>query len=92
MTVLRKHPLKDDQIIVAGVIDVLTNFVEHPQVVADRLERCAAEVGDPTRVLAGTDCGFDTSAGMGRVATDVVWAKLRTLAEGARIASERLIK
>jgi len=92
MTVLRKHPLKEDQIIVAGVIDVLTNFVEHPEVVADRLERCAAEVGDPTRVLAGTDCGFDTSAGMGRVATDVVWAKLRTLAEGARIASERLIK
>ena len=92
MTVLRERPLADDQVIVAGVIDVLTNFVEHPEVVADRLVRCAAEVGDPTRVLAGTDCGFDTSAGMGRVATDVVWAKLRTLAEGARLASERLIK
>jgi 5-methyltetrahydropteroyltriglutamate--homocysteine methyltransferase len=92
MTVLRERPLADDQVIVAGVIDVLTNFVEHPEVVADRLVRCAAEVGDPTRVLAGTDCGFDTSAGMGRVATDVVWAKLRTLAEGARLASDRLIK
>ena len=92
MKVLRERPLADDQIIVAGVIDVLTNFIEHPEVVAERLERCAAEVGDPTRVLAGTDCGFDTSAGMGRVATDVVWAKLRTLAEGARLASERLIK
>ena len=92
MTVLRERPLADDQVIVAGVIDVLTNFVEHPEVVADRLVRCAAEVGDPTRVLAGTDCGFDTSAGMGRVATDVVWAKLRALAEGARLASDRLIK
>ena len=92
MKVLRELPLADDQVIVAGVIDVLTNFIEHPEVVAERLERCAAEVGDPTRVLAGTDCGFDTSAGMGRVATDVVWAKLRTLAEGARLATDRLIK
>jgi 5-methyltetrahydropteroyltriglutamate--homocysteine methyltransferase len=85
-----KTPLKDDQILVAGVIDSLTNFVEHPEVVADRIERVAAVVGDPTRVLAGTDCGFDTSAGWGRVAEDVVWAKLASLREGARIASERL--
>ena len=92
MKVLREMPLKDDQIIVAGVIDVLTNFIEHPEVVADRLEQMAQVVGDPQRVLGGTDCGFDTSAGMGRVANDVVWAKLRTLAEGARIASGRLIK
>ena len=92
MKVLRELPLADDQVIVAGVIDVLTNFIEHPEVVAERLERMAAEVGDPRRVLAGTDCGFDTSAGMGRVATDVVWAKLAALRDGARIASERLIK
>jgi 5-methyltetrahydropteroyltriglutamate--homocysteine methyltransferase len=92
MKVLRDMPLADDQIIVAGVIDVLTNFIEHPEVVADRLEHMAQFVGDPRRVLGGTDCGFDTSAGMGRVASDVVWAKLRTLAEGARLASERLIK
>ncbi|HEX3505286.1 MAG TPA: cobalamin-independent methionine synthase II family protein [Xanthobacteraceae bacterium] len=85
-----KHPLADDQILVAGVIDSLTNFVEHPEVVADRLERVAAVIGDPTRVLAGTDCGFDTSAGWGRVAEDVVWAKLASLGEGARIASKRL--
>lgn len=91
MKVLRELPLADDQVIVAGVIDVLTNFVEHPEVVADRLERVAAEVGDPQRVLAGTDCGFDTSAGMGRVAADVVWAKLRALSDGARLASERLL-
>ena len=82
--------LDDDQILVAGVIDTLTNFVEHPEVVADRIERVARALGDPRRVLAGTDCGFDTSAGMGRVAEDVVWAKLEALAEGARLASERL--
>ena len=52
--------------------------------------RVAQTIGDPTRVLAGTDCGFDTSAGRGRVPEDVVWAKLAALTEGARIASERL--
>jgi 5-methyltetrahydropteroyltriglutamate--homocysteine methyltransferase len=88
--VFEKSPLADDQIIIGGVIDSLTNFVEHPEAVADRLERLAAAVGDPHRVIAGTDCGFDTSAGMGRVAEDVVWAKLKSLAEGARIASRRL--
>jgi 5-methyltetrahydropteroyltriglutamate--homocysteine methyltransferase len=85
-----KYPLADDQVLVAGVIDSLTNFVEHPEVVSDRLERVAAVVGDPTRVLAGTDCGFDTAAGRGRVAEDVVWAKLASLHEGARLASQRL--
>jgi 5-methyltetrahydropteroyltriglutamate--homocysteine methyltransferase len=85
-----KHPLADDLVLVAGVIDSLTNFVEHPEVVADRIERVAAVIGDPTRVLAGTDCGFDTSAGWGRVAEDVVWAKLASLRDGARLASERL--
>jgi len=85
-----KHPLKDDQLLVAGVIDSLTNFVEHPEVVADRIERVVAVVGDPSRVLAGTDCGFDTSAGWGRVAEDVVWAKLSSLRDGARLASDRL--
>jgi 5-methyltetrahydropteroyltriglutamate--homocysteine methyltransferase len=85
-----KHPLKDDQVLVAGVIDSLTNFVEHPEVVADRIERVAAVIGDPSQVLAGTDCGFDTSAGWGRVAEDVVWAKLSSLRDGARLASDRL--
>ncbi|HZK91320.1 MAG TPA: hypothetical protein VFC56_14340 [Stellaceae bacterium] len=88
--VLAKHRLADDQIIAAGVIDDLTNFVEHPEVVADRLERVAQAVGDPRRVMAATDCGFDTSAGMGRVPEDVVWAKLKAMAEGARIATDRL--
>jgi len=85
-----KGSLPDGQLLVAGVIDPLTNIVEHPEVVADRIERVAAVVGDPSRVLAGTDCGFDTSAGWGRVAADVVWAKLRSLRDGARLASQRL--
>jgi 5-methyltetrahydropteroyltriglutamate--homocysteine methyltransferase len=88
--IFEKQPLADDQILVAGVIDSLTNFVEHPEAVADRIERVAQVVGDPKRVIAGTDCGFDTSAGMGRVAEDVVWAKLTALAEGARLASKRM--
>jgi 5-methyltetrahydropteroyltriglutamate--homocysteine methyltransferase len=87
-----RRPLQDDQILVAGVIDPLTNIVEHPEVVADRIERVAAVLGDPSRVLAGTDCGFDTSAGWGRVAPDVVWAKLRSLRDGARLASGRLLR
>jgi 5-methyltetrahydropteroyltriglutamate--homocysteine methyltransferase len=84
------HRLADDQVLVAGVIDTLTNFVEHPEVVSNRLEHVASVVGDPTKVLAGTDCGFDTSAGWGRVAEDVVWAKLRAMREGADKATERL--
>ncbi len=90
-TVLRDFPLDPDQIIVAGVIDSVTNFVEHPKTIADRIERVADAVGDPKRVIAGTDCGFDTSAGMRRVAEDVVWAKLAALSEGAQIASQRLL-
>jgi 5-methyltetrahydropteroyltriglutamate--homocysteine methyltransferase len=85
-----KTPLDDDQVLVAGVIDTLTNVVEHPEVIADRLERVAAAVGDPRRVLAGTDCGLETSAGNSRVAEDVAWGKLAVLSEGARIASRRL--
>ena len=87
---LEGHAIAEDQIVVAGVIDSLTNFVEHPEVVAERIERVVETLGDPSRVIAGTDCGFDTSAGAGRVAEDVVWAKLAALSEGARIASSRL--
>jgi len=87
---LESSAIHPDQIIVAGVIDSTTNFVEHPEVVAERIERVAKTLGDPTRVIAGTDCGFDTAAGAGRVAEDVVWAKLTALSEGARTASGRL--
>jgi 5-methyltetrahydropteroyltriglutamate--homocysteine methyltransferase len=88
----KRFPLGEHQVLVAGVIDSLTNFVEHPEVVADRIERVAGVIGDATRVLAGTDCGFDTSAGWGRVAEDVVWAKLASLRDGARLASQCLFK
>ena len=88
----QRLPLRNEQILIAGVIDPLTNIVEHPEVVADRIERVAAVLGDPAKVLAANDCGFDTSAGWGRVSPDVVWAKLRTLRDGARIASGRLFK
>ena len=88
--VLKRIRLKPGQALVAGVIDTTTNYVEHPEVVAERLVRCAEAVGDPRLVLACTDCGFDTAAGMGRVAADVVWAKLRAMRDGADIASKRL--
>ena len=90
ISLFKEIPLAADQYLIAGVIDTQTNFVEHPEVVAERLERAAEAVGDPARVLAGTDCGFDTSAGMGRVASDVVWAKLKAMRDGADIASARL--
>jgi 5-methyltetrahydropteroyltriglutamate--homocysteine methyltransferase len=76
--------------LVPGVVDTTTNYVEHPEVVADRLCLLARALGDPGRILAGTDCGFETSAGFQSVAPEVAWAKLRTLAEGAAIASGRL--
>jgi 5-methyltetrahydropteroyltriglutamate--homocysteine methyltransferase len=87
---LARHPLPRDWNLVAGVIDSTTNYVEHPEVVAERIEAAAEAVGDPRRVLAGTDCGFDTSTGFGRVAEELVWEKLRALAAGAQIASSRL--
>jgi 5-methyltetrahydropteroyltriglutamate--homocysteine methyltransferase len=83
--------LPDHMLIIAGVIDTTTNYVEHPEVVADRIELVANAIGDPRRVIAGTDCGFDTAAGFRNVADDVVWAKLSALAEGAELASRRLL-
>jgi 5-methyltetrahydropteroyltriglutamate--homocysteine methyltransferase len=71
------------------VIDSTTNFVEHPKLVAQRLLTFANIVGRE-RVIAGTDCGFSTFAGFGAVDPDIVWAKLRTLSEGAALASHRL--
>ncbi|MBH68409.1 MAG: hypothetical protein CMM58_08655 [Rhodospirillaceae bacterium] len=88
--VLKNIPLKSDQYLIAGVIDTLTNFIEHPEVVAQRLEKAVEAVGDPRKVQAGTDCGFDTAAGMGRVTRDVVWSKLAAMCEGANLASDRL--
>ena len=85
------RPLPDGMLLVAGVIDTKTNYVEHPRLIADRLHQAvAAAGGDPTRVLAGTDCGFDTSAGSNRVDAGIVWLKLRAMREGADIASREL--
>lgn len=80
--------LPPDKILIPGVIDSTSNFIEHPRVVAERVERYARMVG-PERVIAGTDCGFSTFAGFGAVDPAIVWAKLATLAEGAAIASGR---
>jgi len=82
--------LPEHMLVIAGVIDTTTNYVEHPQVVADRIMAVADAMGDPSRIIAGTDCGFDTAAGFRDVAEDVVWPKLEALAEGAALASQRL--
>ncbi len=87
---LARRPLPEGRILVAGVIDTTSNYVEHPEVVADRLVRICGAVGDPRRVVAGTDCGFDTSAGIGDIAPSVVWEKLRALRAGADLATSRL--
>jgi 5-methyltetrahydropteroyltriglutamate--homocysteine methyltransferase len=76
-------------VLIPGVIDSTTNFVEHPEVVAQRIEQYAGLVGREN-VIAGTDCGFGTSAGRTRVHPQIVWAKLEALAAGARLASGRL--
>ena len=81
--------IPDDKILIPGVIDSTTNFVEHPRVVAERIERFAGIVGRE-RVIAGTDCGFSTFAGFDAVDPDIVYAKLATLAEGAALASRIL--
>ena len=81
--------IPDDKILIPGVIDSTTNFVEHPRVVAERIERFAGIIGRE-RVIAGTDCGFSTFAGFGAVDPDIVYAKLATLADGAALASRNL--
>ena len=81
--------IPDEKILIPGVIDSTTNFIEHPSVVAERIEKFAGIIGRE-RVIGGTDCGFSTFAGFGVVDPEIVYAKLKTLAEGAAIASERL--
>jgi 5-methyltetrahydropteroyltriglutamate--homocysteine methyltransferase len=88
-TVFRDAEIPEDKILVPGVLDSTTNFVEHPELVAERICRFADIVGRE-RVIAGTDCGFSTFAGFGAVDADIVYAKLASMAEGARLASRRL--
>ena len=87
---LRKFRLPEYMILMPGVIETVTNYVEHPQVVAERIGRAVDAVGDRERVIASTDCGFSTLAGDAFVAEDVVWAKMNSLVEGARLASDTL--
>ncbi len=82
----RKSEIPEDKILVPGVVDTTTNFVEHPELVAQRLGRFAEIVGKD-RVIAGSDCGFGTFAGFGAVDPEIAFAKLKTLSEGAAIAS-----
>jgi len=84
----RKSEIPDDKVLVPGVVDTTTNFVEHPELVAQRVGRFADIVG-ADRVIAGSDCGFGTFAGFGAVDPDIAFAKLAALAEGARIAAAR---
>ena len=88
-SVFAERGLPDDKVLIPGVIDSVSNFVEHPALVAERICRFADIVGRE-RVLAGADCGFGTFAGFGRVDSEIVYAKLGALAEGAAIASDRL--
>ena len=88
--VLKQHRLPDSWLLLPGVIDSTTNYVEHPEVVADRICAAVDAVGDRTRVVAATDCGFGTFAGSEAVAHSVVWAKLAALSEGAILATRRL--
>lgn len=88
--VLKRYPLPATMLFLPGVIDTTTNFVEHPELVANRICEAVDAVGERSRVIASTDCGFGTYVGWNQVAESVVWAKLRTLAEGAALASARL--
>jgi 5-methyltetrahydropteroyltriglutamate--homocysteine methyltransferase len=87
--VWKTHKLPEDKILIPGVVETTCNFVEHPEVVAQRILRYADVVGRD-RILAGSDCGFGTFAGFGPVHPSIGWMKLKSLAEGARIASKKL--
>jgi 5-methyltetrahydropteroyltriglutamate--homocysteine methyltransferase len=88
---LKNNPPPEPMILIPGVIDVTTNYLEHPEAVADRICQFVDVMGgDRRRVIAGTDCGFSTFASYTFVAEDVVWAKLKMLSDGAKIATKRL--
>ena len=89
-TVFQDVVIPDGKILVPGVLDTTTNYIEHPEVVAERIQRLARLVG-MDRVLAGTDCGFATFAHALPVDPRIVWAKLASMAEGAAIATDRLL-
>ena len=87
---LKKAKLLPEFLLLPGVIDSKTNFVEHPEVIANRICEAVDAVGDRSRVIASVDCGFGTFAGSELVAEEVVWAKLKSCREGAELATRRL--
>lgn len=87
---IKKHPLPPHMALIPGVIETTANFVEHPEVVARRIEEAVSVVGDRERVVASTDCGFGTFTNREWVLESVVWLKLKSLCEGAALASQRL--
>ena len=87
--VFKSAPIPEDKILIPGMLTTTTNYIEHPELVAERLERFAHIVGRE-RVMAGTDCGFGTFAGFGPVEPEIAYLKLKSLVEGAQIASRRL--
>lgn len=87
---LKEHPLPPEMVLIPGVIDTTSNFVEHPEVVARRIADLVDAVGDRERVIASTDCGFGTFTNREWVVEPAVWLKLRALREGADLASQRL--
>jgi 5-methyltetrahydropteroyltriglutamate--homocysteine methyltransferase len=87
--VWKEAQIPDDKVLIPGVLDSSSNFVEHPELVAQRIARFTDIVGRE-RVLAGTDCGFGTFAGLGKVDADIAYKKLASLVQGADIASKRL--
>jgi len=86
----KRHPLPKDMLLIPGVIETTSNFVEHPEVVARRIEEAVAAVGERERVIAGTDCGFGTFTNREWVIEPAVWLKLSAIRKGADIASVRL--
>jgi 5-methyltetrahydropteroyltriglutamate--homocysteine methyltransferase len=90
-TVWRDAKLPEDKVLVPGLLTSTSNYVEHPELVAQRIQQFADIVGRD-RVIAGTDCGFGTFAGIGKMDAGISWRKLAALVEGARLASERLWK
>lgn len=89
-TLFEEHPLPDEWTLIPGVIDVNTNHIEPPEVVADRIERFVDALGTPAPVHAGADCGLGTFAGFGAVDPEIAWKKLEALADGAALATERV--
>ncbi len=87
---IKKHPLPSHMALIPGVVETTSNFVEHPEVVARRIEEAVSVVGDRERVIASTDCGFGTFTNREWVMEPVVWLKLKSIREGADIASQRL--